>query len=105
MKELNVILEEFRDFGTRVAFDLNNGEHYEGYICEIETEYLIFGAGGPLAPDRDIQIWLIEIDLTTLAYFDERSRCYMDADWNNALDCWLIKPSNQAQEWMVYHKD
>jgi hypothetical protein len=97
MKELNVILAEFRDFGTRVAFDLKNGAHYEGYLFEIEPQYLIFGAGGPLAPDEDIEIRLVDIDLTTLAYFDDRSRCYMDADWSQAFDCWLIKPSNQVQ--------
>jgi hypothetical protein len=104
MKELNVIIEEFRDLGTRVAFDLQNGEHYEGYICEIEKEYLMFGAGGPLAPDREIEIRLVDIDLHTLAYFDEQRRCYLDADWNNDLEDWMIKPSNQEGEWMVYHK-
>jgi hypothetical protein len=49
MKALNLIIEEFRDLGSRSAFDLHNGEHHEGYICEIETEYLLFGEGGTLA--------------------------------------------------------
>jgi hypothetical protein len=102
MKKLNVIVEEFCDLGTRVAFDLQNGEHYEGYICEIETDYLMFRSGGPLAPDEDIEIRLLDIDLNTLAYFDEQRRCYMDANWDNSRDCWLIKHSNQEGEWLVY---
>jgi hypothetical protein len=96
MKELNLIFEEFQDFGSRVAFDLHNGEHYEGYIYDVETEYLIFGSGGPLASDEDIEIRLVDIDLTTLAYFDDRSRCYMDAVWNNAIACWQFHPSSQV---------
>jgi hypothetical protein len=96
MKDLNLIFEEFQDFGSRVAFDLHNGEHYEGYICNVETEHLIFGSGGPLAADEDIEIRLVDIDLTTLAYFDDRSRCYMDAQWNNAIACWQFQPSNSV---------
>ena len=56
MKALNLIIEEFCDLGSRVAFDLKSGEHHEGYILEIATDYLLFGSGGPLATDEDIEI-------------------------------------------------
>jgi hypothetical protein len=104
MKALHLIIEEFRDLGTRVAFDLLNGTHHEGYICEIEPEYLMFAEGGPLGADEQSQICLLDIDLTTLAYFDDRQRCYMDAHWHNDRDCWRIKPSQQEGGWMVYHQ-
>lgn len=104
MKALHLIIEEFGDLGTRVAFDLHNGEHHEGYICEIEPEYLMFGEGGPLSSDEEIQIRLSDIDLTTLAYFDERGQCYMNAHWHEDRDCWRIKPAGQESEWMVYHQ-
>jgi hypothetical protein len=100
MKALNLIIEEFRDLGSRVAFNLKNGEHHEGYILEIETDYLTFGEGGPLAPAADIEIQLIDLDLKTLAYWDDLRRCYMDADWNEARNCWQIKPSRQAHGWI-----
>jgi hypothetical protein len=98
MKELNLIIVEFRDLGTRVAFDLHNGNHHEGYICEIETDYLLFEEGGPLAPNEDIEIQLVDIDLNTLAYFDEQCHCYMDAHWDRERDCWTIEPSNRDRE-------
>ena len=100
MKALNLIIEEFRNLGGRVAFDLKNGEHHEGYILEIETDYLMFGEGGPLAPEEEIEIQLIALDLKTLAYFDERQRCYMDANWHEERNCWQIKPSRQAHGWL-----
>ncbi|AFY91679.1 hypothetical protein [Chamaesiphon minutus] len=94
MKHLNLIFEEFQNFGSRVAFDLHNGEHHEGYIYDIESDYLIFSEGGPLASGEDIEIRLADIDLTTLAYFDDRARCYMDAVWHNVLACWQFRPSD-----------
>jgi uncharacterized protein YggL (DUF469 family) len=104
MKAIHLIIAEFQDLGTRVAFDLKTGEHFEGYIFEIETESLMFVRGGPLASDEEIQICLSDIDLTTLAYFDERGQCYMDAHWHEDRDCWRIKPTRQAEGWMVYHQ-
>jgi hypothetical protein len=52
MKDAQTILEEFGHLGTRCAFDLKTGSHYEGYIIEIENGHLLFGCGGPLASRR-----------------------------------------------------
>jgi hypothetical protein len=97
MKDAKLILKEFQDLAEgRCAFDLKNRQHYEGYILAIENDYLCFGEGGPIATEEYLFIPILEVDLSTLAYWDENKRCYMDADWDEEKGKWRFNPSNQA---------
>ena len=86
------LLEEFWDMGDRYALDLKDGSHLEGYILEITDEYVLFGLGGPWAPDEPIRVSLEEVNLGTLSYWDEKHHCYMDARWDEGSAAWSHTP-------------
>jgi hypothetical protein len=97
MKDAKLILEEFWDIAeNRCAFDLTNKQHCEGYILEVENDHLRFGGGGPMAAEEDLFIPVQDVDLSTLAYWDENKRCYMDANWDEQQGKWTFEPSRQA---------
>jgi hypothetical protein len=86
MKDAELILKEFWDIAeNRCAFDLKNKQHYEGYILKVENNHLRFGEGSPMAAEEDLFIPVQDVDLATLAYWDENKRCYV-----------AFKPSRQA---------
>lgn len=86
------LLEDFQEMGRRSSLDLKNGWHYEGYVLEVREEYLLFGVGGPEAPDEPVRIPVEEVDFNTLSYWDEERRCYMDASWDDARTTWSHTP-------------
>ncbi len=99
MKDAKAILEEFHDFAEgRCTFDLKNGWHYEGYVFEVKDDHLVFGGGGPLAPEEDLLIPIDAIDLSTLSYFDETQRCYIDAIWSEEQGKWILKPYRRTSD-------
>jgi hypothetical protein len=83
------LIEGYADMGGRSAFDLKDGRHCEGYILAVEEDHLLFGHGGPLAPDEAERIPLADVDLARLSYWDEGKRRWMDARWDDALAQWV----------------
>ncbi len=74
--DVKIILEAFSNMGSRHAFDLKDGFHYEGYILQIGDKHLVFGSGGPIAKSEDLLIPIDSVDLKTLSFWDEDKRCY-----------------------------
>jgi hypothetical protein len=101
MKDAATILDEFGRLGTRVAFDLKTGVHYEGYIIEVEDGQMLFGEGGPFAPEEPYLLPADAVDLGTLSYLDEARHTYMDAYWDEARGCWMARPAREPGEWEV----
>lgn len=83
------LLQDYADMGGRSAFDLKSGRHCEGYILAVEEDHLLFGHGGPLAPDEPERIPLGDVDLGSLSFFDEERQCWMDARWDDSLGRWV----------------
>ena len=81
---------------SRCAFSLKSGVSYEGYMLELENGQLRFGKGGPMASPTDLLISVEEIDLATLAYWNEIYGCYLDTKWDENLDKWTFQPSKRA---------
>jgi hypothetical protein len=97
MKNAKLIIQEFWNIAeNRCAFDLKNRQHYEGYILGIENDHLRFGGGGPLAAEADLFIAIQDVDLSTLAYWDDNKGYYMDANWNEEQGKWTFIPSEQT---------
>ena len=101
MKDAATILEEFGRLGTRVAFDLKTGVHYEGYIIEVEDAQFLFGEGGPFAPEEPYLVPADAVDLGTLSYLDESRHTYMDAYWDEEGERWMAKPARGPGDWEI----
>jgi hypothetical protein len=91
VKDANTILEEFHEIAKgRCAFSLKSGAYYEGYIIEIDNDRLRFGEGGPMAAAEYLLIPVREVDLLSLAYWDEHYGYYMDARWDDEQNKWVF---------------
>ena len=99
MKDAITILEEFGRLGTRCAFDLKTGLHYEGYVLEVEGANIVFGCGGPMAPEEPLLIPADAVDLGSLSFWDESRRCYMDAYWDEGRGRWMARPARREGGW------
>lgn len=93
MKNAKVILEEFRELGTKHYFKLTNGQEYQGWIMDILDEKLSFADSGPLASEAEIEIEIAMVDLATLSYWDETQNLWVDTYWDNATQIWLHTPA------------
>jgi hypothetical protein len=89
MRDTRSLLQDYADMGGRSAFDLKDGRHCEGYVLSVEEDHVVFGSGGPLAPDEPECIRLEDVDLSSLSYWDEEKRCRMDARWDEVLGRWV----------------
>jgi hypothetical protein len=99
VKDAKTVLEEFCDIAeSRCAFSLKSGVYYEGYIIEIDNRHLRFGEGGPMAAVEPLLIPVQDVDLLSLAYWDENCERYMDAKWNDEQDKWIFQPSNPVNQ-------
>ncbi|BAY96237.1 hypothetical protein NIES37_01660 [Tolypothrix tenuis PCC 7101] len=93
MKNAKVILEEFREFGTKHYFKITNGQEYQGWIMDILDDKLSFADSGPLASAVEIEIQIPMVDLATLSYWDENQKLWVDACWDNVTETWLHNPA------------
>ncbi|BAY93807.1 hypothetical protein NIES3275_58490 [Microchaete diplosiphon NIES-3275] len=93
MKTAKVILEEFREFGTKHYFKLNNGQEYQGWIMDIFDDKFSFADSGPLASEAEIEITIAMVDLATLSYWDETQKLWVNTYWDNATQTWLHTPA------------
>lgn len=75
--DLKTRFECFAEKGERHTLDLKTGEHFEGYVLEVFEDHLLFGMGGPLAPDEPVKIFLEQIDLESLWYWDTDQKKYL----------------------------
>jgi hypothetical protein len=99
VKDAKTVLEEFYDIAeSRCAFLLENGDYYEGYIIAIDNGHLRFCGGGPMAAVEPLLIPVQDVDLLSLAYWDKRCECYMDAKWDDAQDKWVFQPSQSVNQ-------
>ena len=81
MKSPKNILEEFYELAEgRVAFDLKDRTHYEGYLNFIYDDTFTFFIGGPLAPEEPIEIKISDVDLNSMRYWS-KSEC----KWKTAI--------------------
>ena len=83
------LIQDYAEMGRRSAFDLKSGRHCEGYVLSVEEHHLVFGSGGPLAPDEPEWIPLEDVDLSSLSHWDEEKRCWMTARWDEVLKRWV----------------
>ncbi len=98
MKTKKVLLEEFSEMGSRVALKMNGNLYVEGYILDIKDDQFLFGFGGPMAPEEPHWFKIKDIDFSSLSYFSEEARKYMDACWDEASALWKITPCKPQQE-------
>ncbi|MBI2267354.1 MAG: hypothetical protein HYU64_19675 [Armatimonadetes bacterium] len=98
MKTKALVFKEFSEMGFRVAFETVSGLHFEGYILDIRGETFSFGLGGPLAPEEPRWFDMEDVDFSSLSFYSEDARKYMDARWDEASGSWKILPSVPAQE-------
>jgi hypothetical protein len=62
-------------------FRLKNGDHYQGYIDDEvarDGETITFFSSGPMAPDDPYIVRIADIDLATLAYWDDEKKKWTD---------------------------
>lgn len=77
-------LVDFENFLTencelqRIAFELTDGQHWEGYLMEIGEASFQFAAGGPLSPEEPFMLQINAIDTNTFAYWDDEERRYVN---------------------------
>jgi hypothetical protein len=87
------LLAAFQKMGSRSALTLKDGRQCEGYILDVEGGYLLFGHGGPDAPNEPERIPVEAVDLGSLSYWDEARCCWMDARWDEVRATWLHTPA------------
>ncbi|GGJ25911.1 hypothetical protein [Deinococcus roseus] len=75
--DLKSRFETFAQKGERHTLDLKTGEHIEGYILEVFEDHLLFGLGGPMAPDQPLQVFLDQVDVQTLWCWDAAAGKYV----------------------------
>jgi len=87
----------------RVAFSINDGTHYEGYMFEILNDNFTFLLGGPLAPDEPVEIKISDVDLNSLCYYDDsehfHSLYYSYNPHGQKSNINLTAMSIQSEEW------
>lgn len=66
------------DDARRWSFDRKDGVHVEGYAIEVEEHRVLFGHGGPLAPEELEWIDFESISVVALHYWSERGRRWLD---------------------------
>lgn len=66
------------DDAGRWAFDREDGVHCEGYALDVEPHRVLFGHGGPLAPEEAEWIDFARIRLARLSYWSEARRAWAD---------------------------
>lgn len=79
-----IFFEKFLDFhgGSKCYFKLNDGTSCQGWIEEFADDQVIFTDSGPMFNNNEIQINIFEIDIETLAYFDEILHQWIDYQLN-----------------------
>lgn len=85
MSELSAyqVMEAFYDLAEgRCSIKLKNGQGMEGHFLELHPNHILWGEGGPLAPDVDQLIPLENIRLDQLSYYCNRLKTYVDFDPN-----------------------
>jgi hypothetical protein len=89
MKDRKTIFEEFQKMGTKHYFELNNGDHCEGWILEVRDDHILYDtAPGPMADSHEVEIPFEVIDFTSLGYWDEVSGYAVDVFWDDKLGTW-----------------
>lgn len=92
MKTEKNILEDFYEFCEgRVAFTLNDGTHYEGYMFQILDNTFTFFLGGPLASDEPVEIKISDVELNSLCFYNESEHKWKTAVWRDEISKWEIK--------------
>ena len=66
------------DAAERWSFGRKDGAHCEGYAIEVEDDRVLFGYGGPLAPDELEWIPFDAIRIDGLSYWDRQKQRWVD---------------------------
>ena len=91
MPSLRFKFERFYDLEDATAgfFRLSSSEAYQGYIKEIGDTVLRFVSGGPRSSYEPFEVPLADIDLETLAYFDEAAGRWTEVIWSADTEAWI----------------
>ena len=84
------LVEQFADMGSRSAFSLQGGVFREGYLIDVGASEFTFAAGGPLAPEVVETIAIVELDFSTLAFFDSEEQRWKHARWVEDAQRWVF---------------
>jgi hypothetical protein len=75
----NQVLRRFFELedAFRVAFDDVDGRHFEGYPLDVESERVLFGLGGPMAPEQPEWFLYESIRVDSLYYWSESAKRWL----------------------------
>ena len=66
------------DDALRCSFDRKDGVHVEGYALDVEEHRVLFGYGGPLAPEEPEWIDFESIRIAPLHYWSKRESRWVE---------------------------
>ncbi|MBI4237606.1 MAG: hypothetical protein HY696_04200 [Deltaproteobacteria bacterium] len=76
---------------SRIAFRACNGVHHEGYPLDADGTCLVWGEGGPLAPEEPLRIPYAAIDLDSFSGWDTTERRWRALHWDAKRGAWSLQ--------------